>query len=78
MFVYDGNNRDLRKIIVAVLKSWIATEIRKLNYGHKYIVIDKWVEKSETKILLIQSEDEKKLTDFLSKNFPQIERIYVK
>lgn len=78
LFVYDWNGRDLKKIIVAILKSWIAIEVKKLNYGHKFILSDKLVEKSEIKLLFIQSEDEEKLMTFLSKNFPQIKRIYVK
>lgn len=77
LFIYDGNNRDLRKIIMILLKSWNAKEVRKLNYGHKYILKDKWVEKSETKILLIHTENQENLENFLSNNFPQIVKISI-
>lgn len=77
LFAYDGTNRDLKRIIVALLRSWIATNIIKINYWHKYVLSDVSVKKSETKLILIQSEDEEKLIKFLSKNYPQIYRMYI-
>jgi hypothetical protein len=38
-------------------------------------VNDKSVKKDEEKLILINAKDYDKLMDFLSKNFPQIERI---
>jgi hypothetical protein len=36
------------------------------------------VEKSEIKYIIIHTDDESKLLSFLSKNFPQVERIEIK
>ena len=36
------------------------------------------VEKSEIKYMIIYADDESKLLNFLSKNFPQLERIELK
>lgn len=79
IFTYKWNSRELKKIITTILKSGISNNIKKFNYIHNYSLDNKNIEKSEEKIILIQSEDENKLTDFLSKNFPQkIERINLK
>lgn len=74
-FVYRGNSRDLRKIILSLIKSWIADNIKRINYIQNYSVNDKSVKKDEEKLILINAKDYDKLMDFLSKNFPQIERI---
>lgn len=74
-FVYRGNSRDLRKIILSLIKSWIADNIKRINYIQNYSFDDKSVKKDEEKLILINAKDYDKLMDFLSKNFPQIERI---
>ena len=75
MFVYKWKSRDLRKIIVAILKSWMADNVKKINYVQNYVLKDwKNIEKNEEKILLVYTQNKDKLLDFLSKNFPQIER----
>lgn len=76
-FVYRWNSRELKKIILAILKSWMADNVKKINYVQNYILQEKGVNKVEEKILLIHSEKQDDLLSFLSKNFPQIERIYV-
>ena len=75
IFNYKWNSRELKKIILAILKSWNADNIKRVNYVHDYsIKIDK-IEKNEEKILLIHSKNQNKLIDFLSKNFPQIKKL---
>lgn len=76
-YIYKWNGRDLKKIINAVLKSWTANEIQKLNYGQIFSLNEKKVEKSEMKLLLIKTEDKDKLTDFLLKNYSQIQKINI-
>lgn len=76
-FVYKWNSRELRKIILAILKSWMADNVKKLNYVQNYKLQEKGVNKVEEKILLMHSEKQDDLLNFLSKNFSQIERIYV-
>ena len=75
--LYRWKSRDLRKIIVALLKSWFAIEIKKVNYVQNFVLVDTKLEKTEMKMLVMSTENEKKLVEFLSKNFPQIERIYL-
>ena len=75
--LYRWRSRDLRKIIVTLLKSWFVTEIKKVNYVQNFVLVDTKLEKTEMKMLVMSTENEKKLVEFLSKNFPQIERIYL-
>ena len=77
-FVYKWTSRDLRKIILAILKSWITDNIKKFNYIHNYSLKEKNIEKTEEKIILIHAEAGDKLLNFLSKNFPQLEKIDTK
>jgi hypothetical protein len=75
VFWYKWNSRELKKIITAILKSWLSDNIKKINYVQNYNLNDKKVEKSEEKLILIHSNNYEKLIDFLSKNFPQIQKI---
>lgn len=74
-FVYRWNSRDLKKIILSLIKSWIADNIKRINYIQNYSMDDKSVKKDGEKLILINAKDYDKLMEFLSKNFPQIERI---
>ena len=74
-FVYKWNSRELRKIILAILKSWMADNIKRLNYVQNYSLQEKWIKKEEEKLLLIHTENVDDLLVFFSKNFPQIEKI---
>jgi len=65
----------LKKIILAILKSWVADEIKRFNYVQNYSFKNS-MEKTEEKILLINTKEPDKLLDFLSK-FTQIERINI-
>lgn len=75
LFSYSGNSRDLRKIIISILKSGNALEIHKFNYVQSFKLKENVVEKWEIKYIIMHTDDESKLLNFLSKNFPQIERI---
>lgn len=77
IFTYGGKSRDLKRIITAILKSWLANNIYKINYWQNFSLGEKRVEKSEVKILIINSENKEKLSDFLSKNFPEIEEFNI-
>lgn len=76
-YLYRWKSRDLRKIIIALLKSWCATEIKKVNYVQNFVLVEANLEKIEMKILIITTENEEKLVEFLSKNFSQIQRVYL-
>lgn len=77
LFSYSGESRELKRIIVAILKSWCAMKVVKLNYWHSFLLQWKNVQKDEVKLLLINTDDEEKLLDFISQNFSQIERVIV-
>jgi hypothetical protein len=49
-----------------------------MNYVHNFLLKDNKVEKIDVKLVFISTENEEKLVEFLSKNFPQFERIYLK
>lgn len=76
-YIYTWKSRELRKVITMLLKSWTASEIQKLNYGQTFSLNEKKVEKSEMKLLLIKTYDKEKLSDFLLKNCPQMQRINI-
>ena len=78
LFSYKWNSRELKKIIIAILKSWFADNVKKLNYVQNFCLDDKKIEKSEEKLVLVHADNYNKLIDFLSKNFPQIEKIELK
>ena len=75
VYTYIWKSRDLRKIIVALLKSWVVTNVKKMNYIHNYQLKNGGIEKQESQLLIIWAEDEDKLSKFLLKNFPKLERI---
>jgi hypothetical protein len=69
----------LRKIIVAILKSGLANNVKRFNYVQNYSIKDNKIEKAEEKIILMQSDNQDKLIDFLSKNFSnKVEKIILK
>jgi hypothetical protein len=49
-----------------------------MNYVHSFTIKDNKVEKIEENLVIISTENEEKLVDFLSKNFLLFERIYIK
>lgn len=75
-FTYKWTARELRKIILSILKSWVADNVKRLNYIQSYSSKEKEIKKIEEKILLIHTKEQNKLLDFLS-NFPQIEKINI-
>ena len=78
LYSYDGNSRELKRIIISLLKSWCALKVHKINYVQSFWLRENVVEKSEIKYIIIHTDDESKLLSFLSKNFPQLERIELK
>lgn len=75
MYLYRGSSRDLKKNIVTILKSWMARDIKKLNYVQNYKLNGKNIQKEEVKIILVCTDTVESLEDFMSKNFSQMEKI---
>jgi predicted DNA binding protein len=78
LFSYEGSSRELKKIIISLLKSWCASKVHKFNYVQSFWFNGNVVEKSEIKYMIIYTSDEPKLLNFLSKNFPQVEKVEFK
>lgn len=78
VFSYDWISRDLKRIIISLLKSGNATNIKKFNYVHNFSLDGTWrVKKAETKLVMIESNDEKKLLLFLGKKFPELKNLTI-
>lgn len=75
LFSYSGDSRELRKIITSLLKSGNALKVNKFNYVQSFELKEGAIKKSEIKYIVVYTDDESKLLDFLCKNFPLIERI---
>ena len=73
LFSHTGGSRELRKIIISLLKSGCASRVQKINYVQDFWIKENAIEKSEIKYVIIYTDDESKLLNFLSKNFPQME-----
>lgn len=73
-FSYHGDSRNLKKTITCILKSQCATKIQKINYCQTFELKDKNIQKSETKILIIYTENKENLLNFIQK-IPELEII---
>lgn len=77
LFVYRGTSRDLKRVILAILRSWFADDVKKFNYVNDFSLVDKRINKKEEKIVLISTQNEIKLIDFVNKKIPQLEKIKI-
>jgi len=75
---YPNDGRKLRYFINVLLKSRLATEIKRFNYVKSYKIVDKKIVKFEEKILLILFDKEKKdkLVTMIKKQHPEKEDLY--
>jgi hypothetical protein len=55
----------------------VAKHVSKINYVQEFGLNDKNIEKKESKMLLISTDNEDKLQEFLSKNVPQMRRVFI-
>ena len=60
IFFYKNDGRKLRQIITWLLKSWAATNIRRLNYLQSYTLHEGKIQKTEEKAVLVEFSPEKK------------------
>jgi len=75
VFMYKWWSRELRKVVNALLKSWLVKEIEKMNYVQSFSLNEKNVKKSEIKLLFLLTDNQEKLLDFVSKNFPEVKKM---
>lgn len=78
LFSYNGTSRELKRIIISLLKSWSASKVQKINYVQNFLLNEGNVEKTEIKYIIVYTDDEPKLLGFLSKNLPEVERVILK
>ncbi len=73
MFISCPNDwRKIRYLITAILKSWLTTHIKKLNYIKSYEIIEDKISKKEENLLRIAKiSDENKLKIILNKMLPE-------
>ncbi len=66
---YTGTGRTLQRVIIAILKQWLATEINRVNYAKNYKLVEGKLSRTEQKIVLFTTTEEKKakLEAFLEK-----------
>lgn len=75
MYSYTWTARELKRVIVSLLKSGSAKNVQKLNYVQDFVLDEWWkVIKTEGKLVMICTNDESKLLKFLEKN-PQLKKI---
>ena len=70
IFFYKNDGRKLKQIITGLLKSWAATNIRRINYAQSYTLHDNKIQKSEEKVILVEHtpDNQKKLEAMLKKS----------
>lgn len=64
--------RKLKYLINWLLKSWLAQEIKRINYVKSYRLVDKSIEKQEEKLLVIIWLDNEKIKQFIQKQRPEV------
>ncbi len=72
MTAYPNEGKELRKMIMGILKQNLATCVQRLNYMKSYYIREGKLTKREEKLLLIKTTDEKKekLIAFVKKMHP--------
>ena len=78
IFFYKNDGRKLKQIITWLLKSWAATNIRRINYTQSYTLHDTKIQKTEEKAVIIEYTPENlgKIEMLLKKS--DIHRIIIK
>lgn len=73
MMSYPNDGRKLQRLIIGILKQWLAISINRLNYAKTYTLVEGKVVREEQKVVLIKTTDDKKekLLSFLKKQHPQ-------
>ena len=77
LYSYNWTSRELKKAVISLLKSGNAVNVQKLNYVHDFVLDEWWkVMKTEKKLVMISTNDESKLSNFLEK-IPQFKKITI-
>ncbi len=70
IFFYKNDGRKLKHIITWLLKSWAATNIRRLNYIQSYSLHEDKIQKTEEKAVIVEftAENKWKIESLLKKS----------
>jgi len=70
IFFYKNDGRKLKHIITWLLKSWAATNIRRLNYIQSYSLHEDKIQKIEEKAVIVEftAENKWKIESLLKKS----------
>jgi len=70
IFFYKNDGRKLKQIITWLLKSWAATNIKRINYAQSYTLHENKIKKNEEKAVLVDylPENEHKVESLLKKS----------
>lgn len=72
LMTYPNDGRKLQRLIIALLKQWLAKCINRVNYVKSYYLREGKLKREEEKIVLIKTTDDKKekLIEFIKKQHP--------
>lgn len=71
---FPSDWRKLKNLMVALLKSGLASEVKRFNYIKSYKLVDWKLVKEEQKLLLIAWNDNKaKIESFIKKQYPGVQ-----
>jgi len=79
IFSWPYEGKKLRPIIMALLKSNTATEIKKLNYVSSYALVDWKLSKKQEKLIVVilEEKNREKAIFMIKKTFPNIEKYII-
>jgi len=64
--------RRLKNLILALLKSGAASEVKRINYAKSYILVDWKIVKQEQKLILIDWDNKSKIENIIKKSSPEL------
>jgi len=72
MMTYPNDGRKLQRLIIAILKQWLAKCVNRINYVKSYYLREGKLKRDEEKLLLIKTTQDKKekLIAFIKKQHP--------
>ena len=67
--LYPNDGRQLRRVVTAILKKWLASEVRSVQYVNTYTLVENKVQKIMQKQLTIVTtqENKEKVIEFVKK-----------
>ena len=67
--------RELRKVIVSLLKSKVVTKVLKWNYVQEYSLKENKIQKNQKKILFVETDQKEKCLEMIKKQIEEVEEL---